>query len=169
MNVQINYLNGDIDCFSAPAMSLEQGYIIQNDHLIINPKSLWEKGLVWERDYFTYEDTDPTKKGLHLETITILPVEQLKQVRSIDIDGNTYLVNLEGEFVFADTLTKGDKFRFIKFANTQREILNNTLNENDIEGTEINNARDNTMPTDISEEEMFIADYDDLDEENEEN
>lgn len=84
--IAVYYNNGNYEEFSPTLLSFENGYILQNEFIKVD--EIAEKGLIWERSYFTDEVEDPDNLGATIRQFQIIKPEDLNKIDQIILNSN---------------------------------------------------------------------------------
>lgn len=101
MNIQVFYTDGNYETFTCPALDFRQGYMIDNQRLILSD---WrEKGIRIDRSFWPLPDEDAEGDGYKIcDPITIVEAKHLETISLVIVDGMVALKrDDEGELVLA--------------------------------------------------------------------
>ncbi len=102
--LEVYYENGDYDSFSSTLLPFGDGYLIENERLLLDINTIEEEGIIWERDFFTSEDEDPEQDGKMIHRMQIVKPSELDKIALITLNGKPYIAR-DGEelkFIFFD-------------------------------------------------------------------
>ncbi len=98
--LEIYYEDGRYESFSSTILSFQEDQIIENERIFLDLETMKEKGILWERDFFTYANGEEDQGGRTIETTQIIKPEELEFVGLISLNGKTYYARIDGELKF---------------------------------------------------------------------
>lgn len=109
--LEVYYENGDYDSFSSTVLPFGDGYLLENERIILDVNTILEDGIIWERDFFASEEEDPEQDGKIIHRMQIVKPAELEKVALIALNGKPYIAR------------EDDELKFIFFDNEQKEEL----------------------------------------------
>ena len=128
--LEIYYKNGDYDSFSSTVLPFSDGFLLENERVILNLETILEEGIIWERDFFATQEIDDMQNGKVINRMQIVTPQELEKVALISLNGQAYIASVDGKLTNIFFKEDNEKQKTKKEKTTKDEEELSSENEN---------------------------------------